>query len=238
MKNVLKWLVVVSIFLSSMAFPVLSFAILQEDQANLQPNQTASGIMSTDQSKKLPKDQVKLSNHIAGEFIIKFKDEAIVGAVASELVQRNQAFREITGDSHLDDLNTRYKVKAMHKVFGRGTTETTTGSIDISTARTLHRQQHDKFKAEIAASREKRFKRKGLQRNSVTEEKDVPYLGSVYRVEIDPEADIEETCRNYAQDPDVAYCQPNYRMEAQWIPDDPYYPSAGSWGQSYDDMWG
>jgi subtilisin family serine protease/N-acetylneuraminic acid mutarotase len=239
MKNVLKMLVAISIFLSSSAFPVSSFAILHEDRVNLHPNQAASGIISTDQSRKLPEDQVKQSNHTPGEFIIKFKDEAIIGAVASELVQRNQAFREITGNPHLDDLNARYKVKAMHRVFGKKrTTEITTGSIDIATAKTLHSQQHDQFKAEVAAFREKRFKRKGLQKSSITEEENVPYLGSVYRVEVDPETDIEETCRNYAQDPDVAYCQPNYRMEAQWVPNDPYYSSSGSWGQSYDDMWG
>jgi hypothetical protein len=58
-KNILKMLVVVNIFLSTMAFPVLSFTILQEDQANLQPNQ-----------------KVKQSNHMPGEVIIKFKDDA------------------------------------------------------------------------------------------------------------------------------------------------------------------
>jgi len=29
--------------------------------------------------------------------------------------------------------------------------------------------------------------------------------------------------------PNVAYCQPNYRMEVQWVPNDPYYSSSGSW---------
>ncbi len=214
MKNVLKFLMVVSILLSSMVFPVLGLAIFQEEQ-------------------------VKKPNHIPGEFIIKFKDEAVVGAVSSELVQRRQAFREITGDSHLDDLNAQYKVKAMHRLFGKkGPSETITGRIDIATAKTLHRQQLEQFKAEIAAFRGKRLKKKGLQRDILTDEKNVPYLSSIYRVVVDPKADIEETCRNYAQDRDVAYCQPNYRMEAQWMPDDSYYSSVGSWGQSYDDMWG
>lgn len=57
-------------------------------------------------------------------------------------------------------------------------------------------------------------------------------------MEVDPATNIEQACREYGNDPQVAYCQPNYRLEAQWIPNDPYYLSSNSWGQSYDDLWG
>ena len=40
-----------------------------------------------------------------------------------------------------------------------------------------------------------------------------------------------------AADPRVAYAQPDYLHETHSPPGDPFYYSAGSWGQPYDDMW-
>lgn len=40
------------------------------------------------------------------------------------------------------------------------------------------------------------------------------------------------------QDPQVEYAEPNYRLKSQWTPNDPYWSSQGSWGQSFDDLWG
>jgi len=50
--------------------------------------------------------------------------------------------------------------------------------------------------------------------------------------------DVSETCDLLNANPHVEYAEPNYIMEVQMIPDDPYYHSSGSWGQSYDDLWG
>lgn len=38
--------------------------------------------------------------------------------------------------------------------------------------------------------------------------------------------------------PDVAYAEPNMIVRITALPNDPYYSSSGSWGQSYDDLWG
>ncbi|MBI1920293.1 MAG: S8 family serine peptidase [Geobacter sp.] len=127
----------------------------------------------------------------------------------------------------------------MRRLFGKeAVSGTAPKRIDRGYAEARHRQQRDSFKAKVAAIREKRLQKKMQQGKSVTTEKEVPYLGSVYRVEVDPEADIDEACRHYAQDPNVAYCQPDYPMQAQWIPNDPFYSSSGSWAQGYDDLWG
>jgi serine protease len=48
----------------------------------------------------------------------------------------------------------------------------------------------------------------------------------------------EKLVSELAIDPDIAYAHPNYIMEATSIPNDPYYSTSGSWGQSYEDLWG
>jgi subtilisin family serine protease len=49
---------------------------------------------------------------------------------------------------------------------------------------------------------------------------------------------VEEACQELSENPNIEYAQPNYIYEIQMFPDDPYYSSSGTWGQSYDDLWG
>ena len=42
----------------------------------------------------------------------------------------------------------------------------------------------------------------------------------------------------YSANEAVEYAEPNYIVKAMLVPNDPYYSSSGSWGQSYDDLWG
>ncbi len=49
---------------------------------------------------------------------------------------------------------------------------------------------------------------------------------------------IQDIIKVYQNNPYVLYAQPNYIMETYRIPNDPFYHSHGSWGQSYDDLWG
>ncbi|MFA5144191.1 MAG: S8 family serine peptidase [Candidatus Omnitrophota bacterium] len=51
-------------------------------------------------------------------------------------------------------------------------------------------------------------------------------------------ADVLTTCNSLKEDPNVEYAEPNYIRRAQMVPNDLYYLSRGSWGQSYDDLWG
>jgi len=50
--------------------------------------------------------------------------------------------------------------------------------------------------------------------------------------------DAAEVAKELSKDPDVEYAEPNYIRTAQVVPNDLYYSSSGSWGQSYDDLWG
>jgi subtilisin family serine protease/chitodextrinase len=42
----------------------------------------------------------------------------------------------------------------------------------------------------------------------------------------------------YRNDPNVEAVEPSVQMKISAVPNDPYYSLAGSWGQTYDDLWG
>lgn len=66
----------------------------------------------------------------------------------------------------------------------------------------------------------------------------LPDLTNVYVLEIPDDTDIDAAVAAFRADPHVEYVQPDYLMEANWVPNDPYYSSSNSWGQGYDDLWG
>ena len=51
-------------------------------------------------------------------------------------------------------------------------------------------------------------------------------------------ADLQDAINALLADPSVLAVEPNYVATIQAIPNDPYYSSTGSWGQTYPDMWG
>lgn len=65
----------------------------------------------------------------------------------------------------------------------------------------------------------------------------LPRLDGIYLLEIDANVDIAAAVEALRAEPSVIYAEPNYLGEADFVPDDPFYQSRDSWGQSYDDMW-
>ncbi|HEX78424.1 MAG TPA: S8 family serine peptidase [Dehalococcoidia bacterium] len=65
-----------------------------------------------------------------------------------------------------------------------------------------------------------------------------PDLSRIYRLHLPQDADVLAIAQEYQASPDVEYAEPNYIVHTALAPDDPYYWSQGSWGQSYQDMWG
>ena len=59
-----------------------------------------------------------------------------------------------------------------------------------------------------------------------------------YKIALPEETSVEQAVVELENNPDVEYAQPNYIMEVHMIPNDPYYHTTGTWGQSYDDLWG
>lgn len=65
-----------------------------------------------------------------------------------------------------------------------------------------------------------------------------PDLSRLYVLSLGPGIDADTAAARYASDPDVEYAQPDRIRSTTFTPDDPFFLSAGSWGQSYPDLWG
>lgn len=63
-------------------------------------------------------------------------------------------------------------------------------------------------------------------------------LDRVYTIEFNNDKDLSSIIKEYSADPNIDYAEPDLEMTTQLDPNDPYYSSKGSWGQSYDDLWG
>jgi subtilisin family serine protease/fibronectin type 3 domain-containing protein len=59
-----------------------------------------------------------------------------------------------------------------------------------------------------------------------------------YKITVPQGVSVEEAIAKLKANPNVEYAEPNYIRKIQIVPNDPYYSSAGSWGQPYDDLWG
>jgi subtilisin family serine protease len=62
-------------------------------------------------------------------------------------------------------------------------------------------------------------------------------LERVYVAELPPGVTAERAAALLAADPLVAYAQVDFVHETHAPPGDPFYYTAGSWGQPYDDLW-
>ncbi|MFA5144173.1 MAG: S8 family serine peptidase, partial [Candidatus Omnitrophota bacterium] len=63
-------------------------------------------------------------------------------------------------------------------------------------------------------------------------------LYRTYKITLPAGMTVEEAVSRLQNDPGVEYAEPNRIVRAQMVPNDPYYNSSGSWGQSYGDLWG
>ena len=65
-----------------------------------------------------------------------------------------------------------------------------------------------------------------------------PDLSHVYLLELGEGVSVQQALASYRADPHVEYVQPNFRVQAQFTPNDPFFHSSGSWGQPERDLWG
>lgn len=63
-------------------------------------------------------------------------------------------------------------------------------------------------------------------------------LAHVYRVEIADPGRLRAAVAELRDDPHVAFAQFDHLYALDFEPNDPYLSSAGSWGQSFSDLWG
>lgn len=63
-------------------------------------------------------------------------------------------------------------------------------------------------------------------------------LGRTWVLDVARRGDLDAVARDVAADPAVEYCEPDRVATIQLVPNDPFFGSAGSWGQGFDDLWG
>lgn len=90
-----------------------------------------------------------------------------------------------------------------------------------------------KYKEIVEISDEVAFKE--AYKQMAPEEKSLYRTHKVYLAE---GMSVEEAVAALKKNPDVEYAQPNYIMQLNTLPNDPYYRSSRTWGQAYDDLWG
>ncbi len=59
-----------------------------------------------------------------------------------------------------------------------------------------------------------------------------------HKIKLPAGVTVEAAITKLKTNPAVEYAEPNYLRELYSVPNDPYYSSANSWGQGYDDLWG
>lgn len=61
-------------------------------------------------------------------------------------------------------------------------------------------------------------------------------LARLVKIQIDPNANLKRAIAELKQDTGVEYAEPNYLLKTD--ANDTYFGTTGSWGQSYEDLWG
>lgn len=159
-------------------------------------------------------------DYAKGQLLIKFKPS--LRKCAHCLFEKRQRFATALSDfsDTLDQLNRDAGVSAITPLYPQWHRER------VSDASHVFRRAIDAVKRRFPKRTRRALKQAAI-----------PDLTHTYRLTVNEDTNIDALCQRYRANPHVAYCQPNYRVEAQFTPNDPYYSSQGSWGQPYDDLW-
>ena len=67
-----------------------------------------------------------------------------------------------------------------------------------------------------------------------------PEISRTYILEFDPASqhNLQTVIEALRTDTDVEFAEPDHVASVNFTPNDPYFSSSGSWGQSYSDLWG
>src|SRR3989339_243501 len=192
-------------------------------------------------SRSEEKQQAKEANYAPGKLIVKLKEGATV--------------------YDIQDINNKYNVSSMEKLFKEvaPAEETLKQLKDKLASLSVEHQgwywQLDKNSQEYKDYAARIEKEKGeLQKQIEAKEKLIahlaqrqkrapkdavtPELSNIYVLKTTKDADILAIAKEYSSNPAVEYAEPDYKVKINMVPNDPYYSSSGSWGQSYGDLWG
>jgi len=147
------------------------------------------------------KDSNRLQ-YVPGEIIVKFKEDT--SEIALYVTEGRRSFSALSKTANLNQLKTKYKVKKMERVIP--------GLRDIKNRR--------QFLEHVKSIRKKHT---GRKIKDFREDK-IPSLYNIYLIKADSGLDIESISKEYQQDPNVEYAEPNYIAHTtETIPNDFYF---------------
>ena len=154
--------------------------------------------------------------------VVKLNDKTAAQA-ESTLSQKNMEIQKNTAGK-LVDFFSKYKIKRMEPVYK-----------DLVNLKKRTGKKENDFIADIKKKFPKRMKR-----SQVNEKATPTGLINTYVIEADVnnDKDYENMLESLKKDDRVVYAEPDLVVSTNMIPDDPYFSSKGTWGQSYDDLYG
>lgn len=161
-------------------------------------------------------EELTKAKFIKNRIIIKFKSEGdqAVEQEIEPVIKNKQSLRDLLRDKSdsLDKLNKKFKVRQARGIFRREK------SLSIAEEKLNRGLDRKKIRARFQAR---------SQRVKDTTEAD---LTNVYILEVEEGQDIDQMMKEYQADPHVEFVQPDYIMEANYVPNDPYYANGNLWG--------
>jgi subtilisin family serine protease len=170
----------------------------------------------------------KSLNYVPGQIIVKYKDSVTLSV--REAVKNRLKFKDITLDhsDSLDKLHEKFSVRKAKPVFrSEAEEEAISGPRSLPALKQLHELKSREAKNNNPAASE--FVLSGYLG---------PDISHVYVLELSPGENIKSAVNAFARDPHVEYAQPNYIAHALFTPNDTYWATSKTWGQSVEDLWG
>ena len=170
------------------------------------------------------------------EVIIKFVEQTGL-AFAEELFKSDHSFESITGSSKFDELKEKYQITSLKRVFKKPQNVpfglTLSKQVDKNEAIANENMLRNAYEDRVEQVKEK-FQRRSQRAPAHSR---IPHVSTIYRLKLGQQVDIEMVCRELSELSYVEYAVENHRHQLHYDPNDTYYASAGSWGQSYDDLY-
>ena len=194
------------------AFGLLLVGIQAQPTAQqIDPNNVGQGQPNVNNNGNQAKPK-----YVPGRFIVKFKSTGSVAlnSDAQYLLKSNGSFQGAVSDGSdsLDKLNQKHKVKNARSLFIERNGLTTADAMQKqNSGQQLSKAMHQ--------SRSQRVPKGAI----------IPDLSNIYVLEVASESNIETIVQEYQADPHVEYAQPDYIMETNMVPNDPYYSFNGAW---------
>jgi subtilisin family serine protease len=183
--------------------------------------QNATAYAPTQAGEDVPPEKaLEQLPYVPGRLILELKPSLDV--CLDCLIERRQPLASVLGSSSLDELNRRHGLRTARPL-RRG---------DAAIRSVAERRQRQE------ARRERMLQHAGVRRRLPPLTGTLPDLSSIYVLELAPWLDMEAVAREYASDPDVEYAEPDRKVQAAFVPNDPFFASSRSWGQTFDDLWG